>query len=701
VEAVGTKLIDWVKGEKEMNHLRRDCYERCGRKMRKNAGGRIANISATMTRSLSGSSTRAFGRLNPSFRRYSNHRLNPLPSELSPKRNSIGTICSRIHLDCARSVNQRRGISTDATGFSMLEEAAFASKEIVERRLIKSVETAVWKSSTQTERKRMYRFFFPQLRKATNDLLVATRDVELLSDLITKACENKSCKTAADISLRGLHSSFLQLTQIVLDNFDVAMESERDQNEVGHDSSSHSLRMLELVLSLSDRANMLGLGYHWPLYQRLALAVAKHPKTIDEITSSATSETLGSLLSHSRAEWIQTILRWSQLTWSNGDNDGQNQESDDDSELTLKRKQDDLKWFHPSLKVLAEDGHWSDVNQILVGVLQPDLESTVASDDYDNISVADKADRCTDFEDSFVLSSAISVPYLDEEIVFDLLIPMERQGLLRDLWKKRRLYPHSDSVVENIIFMMEVSIWKIFYTIPSHMKGTTRDEDIDYSVTYGLRDAIGILLKCGPTNLSESRSLYDDEREYLSDDEEEEDSLVKALSELEDILDEHLDLGTDGEGAVDEINQTGSDAIALTTALANETGHEGTKDNQSSGSGHFNHVNLEDAVTASDKSEGSMGRSYGEHVMERTSLDTAPHYPTENILGNIEQEEYLDFIYDDREADYEDNIPDITKQIYQLNGNQQLRYSTALEYHIFEGLHRPNFHYEDEDDFEF
>ena len=63
--------------------------------------------------------------------------------------------------------------------------------------------------------------------------------------------------------------------------------------------------------------------------------------------------------------------------------------------------------------------------------------------------------------------------------------------------------------------------------------------------------------------------------------------------------------------------------------------------------------------------------------------------------------ETLDFIYDDREADYEDNIPDITKQIYQLNGNQQLRYSTALEYHIFEGLHRPNFHYEDEDDFEF
>jgi hypothetical protein len=70
---------------------------------------------------------------------------------------------------------------------------------------------------------------------------------------------------------------------------------------------------------------------------------------------------------------------------------------------------------------------------------------------------------------------------------------------------------------------------------------------------------------------------------------------------------------------------------------------------------------------------------------------------TETYLRSVEGEEYLDFIYDDRALDYEDNVPDITKQIYQNNGNRQLQYTTSLEYHIYEGLQRSSLHYDSED----
>jgi len=705
-----------------MNHLRLECSEHCFRKIRKNAGRRISKLSTLVTKNV--------GKPDPCFRWLSCHRLNSSTFHLSSTRNGIGSISSFKYLDYDQSSTQHhrhvrrhqlqaqlrfqssstddcgskksfyteqktKTISEDTAGFEVLQEAAFASKEIVERRLMRSVETAVWKSSTITEQKKMYRFFSPQLRKATGDLLDVTGDVKFLSALITKARENEGCKNATITSLRGLHSSFLQLTQIVLDNFDVAIESEIDASEFSDESSSHSLHMLELVLSLSYRASMLGLGYHWPLYQRIALAVAKHPETIEEKTPSKTSKTLGSLTNHSRGEWIQTIHRWSRFIWNSDNKHAKNESTDDESQ---QRKHEDLNWFHPALKVLAEEGHWPDVHEILVGLLRPDLDSTVTSNNYDTSSVGGKSGSySTSLEDSIVLSSTNSVPYLDEDIVFDILVAMERQGLLSDLPENRKLFSQMDWIVDNTILLMEVSIWKIFYRIPSHVKATSLHEDIDISVTYAVRDAIRLLLKCGRTNLNEGDGVYDSEQEYLSDDVDE-DSLVKALSELEDILDEHIDLGNDGDGLGDERNPPGSDPISLATAFANEKGHQG---NRMGSGGDFSNLNAENVEKPSQKIEDSTSQSYEEYAMERTSMDRVSQDEPTNILGSTEGEEYLDFIYDDRAGDYEDNLPDVTKQIYQNNGNQQLRYSTGFEYHIFEGLHRPNLHYDDEDDFEF
>ena len=125
--------------------------------------------------------------------------------------------------------------------------------------------------------------------------------------------------------------------------------------------------------------------------------------------------------------------------------------------------------------------------------------------------------------------------------------------------------------------------------------------------------------------------------------------------------------------------------------------HKGAQDKRIHKSGHFDSLNAEKFVTSFDESDARVSRSYNEHGMDITCLNRGKQ-STENTLDNIEGEEYLDFIYDDRAVNFQDNIPDITKQIYQSNGNQPLRYSAALENQIFEGLHHSNLHYENEDD---
>jgi len=602
--------------------------------------------------------------------------------------------------NCNRE-NKCKGIAVYIADILLLEKAAFTAKEIVELRVSLSIETAVWKSSTATERKKMCRFFFPQLRKATDELLGVTRDVDSLSHLIEETRENNGCNASGKRSLRELHCSFLNLTQIVLDNFDVAMELEGDQYDDSQDDSVHSLRVLELVLALSHRAHQLGLGYHRPLYQRLAVVMAKHPKIIEGNVLWTSTTTLGSLASHSRAEWIQTVHRWSRFTWGGNKDDSENQNNDNEDQLLiLKTKHEDLKWFHPSLKVLAANGRWSDVYHILLGLLRPKPEPMAAEDDINS----DRGDGHDDnylndnFDDTVVLTSATRIPYLDEDLVFDLLVPMNQQGMLRDMWNNRGLYSPSKSVEENIVVIMEASIWKIFHTTPIHLKATIHHEDKEYSETYSLQDAIGILLKCGPMNLNEGIDKDDNGGgEYLSD-ENEVDSLAKALRELEDLLDEHLDLGKDDEIENDGMDQKASEAIALATTLSNQMRREGAQDSLTNNSGDLNSLNLNNVPSPSDKTKASVGRSYSDHIMETTSVNETSYQSTDNYLHGAEGEECIDFIYDDRAVDYEDNVPDIMKQIYQNNGNQELRYTTSLENNIYEGMQRSTLHYDSEDD---
>ena len=649
-----------------MNHLRRDGYNHCCRKIRKREATRIRNAS---TAALVGSDTL------PSLKGGRSIQLRP-----SSDVRALSGLCSNptpIDYPRPRSRTQIRHYSRkldgeDNDGSLTLQNTAFAAKEVVERRFLHSIETSVWKSSNDIERKKMYRFFFPQMRKVANQLLDLTNDVETLSDSIEKARRSNETKTSEDLLLQQLHSSFLQLTQMVMDILDVAMKAEKDS-----ENALHSLEMLELVLSLSYRTHQLGFNYHRPLYQRLALMVAKHPLTTGQNTQQETATTLGSLARQSRAEWIQAIHRWLRSDWNCVKTDTQDPTID-----SLETKHEDIEWFHPSLQALATEGHWTDIYCILAGLLRSDPEPGVDDDSF-------LSDFDEDFDESVVITSAIRLPYLSEDFVFDLLVPMDRQGRLKNLWNHRSIYSPLDIVLENIIMMIEPSIWKIFHAMPYHHKSTTRHDNINYTV----RDAIETLLKHGPSNSEEGHNLVHDSQAYFSD-EEEEDSLVKALGELESILDEHLDVSNVGKGERDTVHDPGSESMALATALADQVQHEGTEDNR------INSLNAERAVK-SFESELPVGQSYSEHVMEKTSLDDGVQERKEKFIDNIVGEDYMDFIYDDRGVDYQDNIPDVMNQLYQSNGNQQLRYSIGLEYQIFEGLRRPEFHFDDEDDFEF
>ena len=638
----------------------------------------------------------------------------------------------------------------------LLEKAAFTAKQRVEFEVVQSIETAVWKASNTAEQRKMYRFLFPKLRKATEDMLSVTRDVDSLSHSIEAIRGKKGYNTTAETSLRELHRAFLNLTQILLDHFEAAAagatEVKGDQHDVDHDDSTNRLRLLELVLALSHRAHQLSLAYHWPLYQRLAIVVAKHPTIIEENIPATMTTTLGSLESNSRAEWIQTIQRWSRVSWGSGSSSSSSGDDDDDdngngngndNQRVLQTKHDDLEWFHPSLKVLAVNGRWSDVWHILTGLLRPEpvpvpvidpiiadafdyhynrdrgfcstdphrRNTLIAADDYDNDSESESEDDHEDdyfYDDTVVLSSTTIVPYLDEDLVLGLLLPMHRQGLLKDLWDNGGDYPPPKSVEEtcDIILMMEASIWNIFGGIPVQTKANISNKNMKGSEKYNLQDAIGILMKYGPKNMDKNNSIDDDdddgeEGEYFLDDDDKY-SLTKALKDLGDLLDEQLDAEKDEEGENDGQAQQASDAIALATVLSNQIRREGALGNQFNSSGGLKGT-IKNIQNPSDKTEIRLRRSGSEHIMEMTNLNNKSHHSTEDYLKNVEEEDYLDLIYEDRAVDYKDNIPDIASQIYQNNGNQELRYTASVEHHIYEGMQRspPGYDSEDDDELDF
>jgi hypothetical protein len=667
-----------------LKNLRLDCYKQyCCRR----------RITTTTTRTRT-TTTGAVGLLEKRRKEFpisstssAPFLFNSSPSFFLLERNGILSCINQQRRLYSSEIDDRTATATTTNfsiGNSVLEKAASAAKE----------------QNSAERRKR--RHSFPQLRGATENLLNVTEAVESLSHSIEgirggssrsdkndnvnndsndiTGCASEPNKSA-ETCIRELHRAFLNLTQACLDHYEATAKENRHEDRIDR------LQLLESVLALSYRAHQLSLPYHWPLYQRLAIVVAKHDENIIVESESC-----------SRAEWIQKIHLWS--IFPSGGSDSNEDTTDSDLDC----------FFYPSLKILAVDGHWSDVRHILMDRFRPvpdviptddedynggnlhtasntGFHSTEAykkdrnyrqntlfgsfEDDSDNDSDNDNHDGHYDydFEDYTVdILSATTVPFLEEEFVLDILMELDRQGLLAKLWENGSRYPPPNSVKEScdILLMMEASIWKIFGGIPGQPENTYNEEDLysekeknvrKNSGSYNLpsqgaslRNAIEILVKTEPKNNDIYKSMnFDDndhEKEFLNDGGK--DFLAKTLNDLEDLLNEQEQQDVNVKDDIIDENETqsekASDALALATALSNQMS----------------------------------GKEF--------------------LLNNTD-DDYLDFIYDDRAEDYRDNIPDITSQIYSKNGNQELLYTNSLERHIFDEMQRsPSGGYNSEDD---
>eukprot|EP00537_Pseudo-nitzschia_pungens_P016403 CAMPEP_0172404024 /NCGR_PEP_ID=MMETSP1061-20121228/61564_1 /TAXON_ID=37318 /ORGANISM="Pseudo-nitzschia pungens, Strain cf. pungens" /LENGTH=755 /DNA_ID=CAMNT_0013138647 /DNA_START=227 /DNA_END=2491 /DNA_ORIENTATION=- len=680
-------------------------------------------------------------------------QLQRQPQRQSPHRSYSTESDNRTATD---SSGNKRGLNSndivaDASDILLLEKAAFTAKH-VEYGVVQSMETAIWKASSPAERRKMAPLLLPQLRNATEGLLNVTTDVESLSQSIEEIRVKRGRNAAAESSLRELHRAFLNLAQVLLDHLEAATVSnagtdarddddddyddDYDDDDDDSDLSTNPTQLLEVALALSHRAHRLGLAYHWPLYQRLAIAVAKHPAIVDQKLPKSMAVALGALTNISRAEWIQTIHGWSKTAWGGG-NGGDGKGIQDHP--VFQTNESDLKWFHPSLKALAMGTQWSDVWYILMGLLRPfpqtrkededhrhnrnggfhSTESAKRSDYHlDNRDPLVTASQTNDDDssnsrndqrmnyldqgvdnDDVVLSSPMILSYMDEELVLDILVPMNQQGLLNDLWNIGGGYPPPKSVEEacDIILMMEASIWKIFGGIPSRVKAgiSNNASSMDQTEKYSLQDAIKILLKYEPTKRNQSNNQSNiadvdvsEAGEYFFDDHGK-DSLTQALKDLEDLLDEHLGSEEDEDSEHDgNTTQQASEAIALATVLTNQIHLDDSAGNHDHNCDDFSTVSNADPQKLSDtgKMEVRVKRSGTEHVVEMTDLDDKSRHSEDRMNSFEDENNYLDFIYGDRAVDYEDNIPDVTSQLYEANGGKQLRYSSSLEHHIYEGM---------------
>ena len=676
-----------------LKNLRLDCYKQyCWRR-------RITTTTTTTRTRTRTTTTGAVGLLEKRTKEFpiSSTSSSPFLFNSSPstflllERNGILSCINQQRRLYSSEIDDRTATATTTTtnfsiGNSVLEKAASAAKE---------------QNSAERRKKR---HSFPQLRGATENLLNVTEAVESLShsiegirggssrsddknDNVTNdsndvtGCASEPPNKSAETCIRELHRAFLNLTQNCLDHYEATVKENR------HEDRINRFQLLESVLALSYRAHQLSLPYHWPLYQRLATVVAKHDE--NSIVES---------MSCSRAEWIQKIHRWSIFT--SGGSDSNDDTIDNDLDC----------FFYPSLKILAVDGHWSDVRHILMDRFRPVPEviptddeeyhggnlhtgsntgfrSTEAykkdrnyrqdtlvgsfEDDSDSDNNDDNHDGHYDydFEDYTVdILSATTVPFLEEEFVLDILMELDRQGLLAKLWENGSRYPPPNSVKEScdILLMMEASIWKIFGGIPGQPENTYNEKDLysekeknvrKNSGRYNLpsqgaslRNAIEILVKNEPKNneIYKSTNFDDDKDEEQLFNDGGRDFLAKTLNDLEDLLNEQeqqdVNVKNDKIDENERQSEEASDALALATALSNQMS----------------------------------GKDF--------------------LLDNTDDDYLGDFIYDDRAEDYRDNIPDITSQIYSKNGNQELLYTNSLERHIYDEMQRSPGGYNSEDD---
>jgi hypothetical protein len=565
------------------------------------------------------------------------------------------------------------------------------------------------------------------LIKATKSLLDATKATGLLAESIAEIKgndnnDNHHHNKAAAKCLQELHKAFLSLTQSLLNcleptvTFDyylknndetastTAISSSRPPKQYskkkrkdgttprrrgrrrGRREDDDDNELVELLLAVTYRSHQLSLPFHWPLYQRLALTLAKQP----HLTTL-----------RSRAEWIWNIHEMSQNTWGccTTSNEQQleniNDHDDDDTgngKIDTPAYAADIDWFRPTLLTLANGKHWSDLSYLLRCLLQPPLVLSNPARRRKNRSINGSIGNKN--RNKYILMDYMETNnlllrnefYLDESTVRGILVEISRDQTLSELWKHlQRPSPMEEDILD-VLLLLENSIWKVFehdadaaaqaasmYARKkedrscSHAKNHDDDDD-GGTPKASLRDAIEVLLQTTPRSNIYSNSVSDDDRnDEMSGDE---DDLGQILHELEEIL---LDQGEDlDDEEGDDHGQFTSDAFTIATILLDSR-----------------NPNRNDTMT--------QGRDR-HHFLEISGL-TKSSYPSSSYTWD-EEDEFCaaDFVYT-REPGYNDHIPDIAAEVYQLNGNKPLRYSAQLEDEIYQRFRRPNTGYYDEEEY--
>lgn len=177
----------------------------------------------------------------------------------------------------------------------ILREAATQGKTAM--KILHSSTTVSSKSQEQDEERRRH-----SLKQATESLLSGTKATVELAETIAEIYQKKHSSTnksehsndPAAVCLSELHKTFLNLTQDLLKSVDQDRSASAKVSRLPSND-----QLIDLLLKLSYRAHQLSLSFSWPLYQQLAIILARQPH-------------LSTM--RSRAEWIWCIHQWSQNT---------------------------------------------------------------------------------------------------------------------------------------------------------------------------------------------------------------------------------------------------------------------------------------------------------------------------------------------------------------------------------------------------
>jgi hypothetical protein len=272
---------------------------------------------------------------------------------------------------------------------------------------------------------------------------------------------------------------------------------------------------------------------------------------------------------------------------------------------------------------------------------------------------------------------------------------MDRQQVLSNLWDRKNLRhpcPTDDEVLE-ILFLMEGSIWRIFESQPnitSEAVDSKKFNSSDNGVPMAsLRDAVEVLLRTSPKN--KDCGLSNDDTSGINWDYGEVygASLAQALRDLEDLLlDERKELDDDNDGQDQQPPDASIATLLWDPRFQGDNNRRRSNENKSASSKSKTPRDVEvRAIKSGDA-----------HILEISGLGNSGATWDGDYEGR-----YLaaDFIYT-RENGYFDHIPDVTAQIFQSNGNRELRYTLEFEEEIYERFRRPfpeDYYDEDEDDF--